>query len=1572
MTFSPNNDYAPPAMFMWSWIDAWTALQEVMALPDDELVLVEGVEAEEGSHEWWVHHFKHMRTDTRHMEPDERKKHLEGVKTWHDEKRRQASKERAKKASETGRRPAPEEEHRGLLRGPQAREGRTQTRVPTEKRTVHHPHKEPGEKPGPVTTKMVPHFKKGPVTFEEPKGKHRERKRRWKSGERHDGTDVKSVFHMQQALKRLSGDAETTDPESGKRTKVKDILLSLRSHKTLSGMQKSDLPQAEKRQRGVLVRAGKEGGEKTVEVTREAYPHKMTMKHPTRGKSKPFKPSKRQQKSLDAAGAGSSQHANLLKGFESAHSADQEQKIEKRFREKLHGHKLPVKDNRGKVVRKAPDEGWSEKNPHPDSYHGKIRSHEAAKKGERVHKGTERGVAEPLSPGQQSAALSNIHATAVAGHGDYHHHDKPEAVQKALERIRARRAAHGSKELHPDHPHGYASIALDTGIEENRVKSMAKGHSVIPMRDLAHQADRHVKSGGKLDDGWVAKGLTRLLSKRAESKKSRKKKAEVKAGQDISGGGKGGDDKQTSGGLGAGFAAMKASEAGTGETGGLGGIESHVSRLGRRLKQGGHITKEMLRHPGDAPHPDASKEEKKQHPHHKARHEALARLLGEKPTASIDLDKSVTRLTKKGKIHHPGDEPEALPPGASEAERTAHREKHANAKAAHEHIAKLIHGKGGEKKSVDMSADNVGKIVGKTSSEVERVAAGMKGAFQARPARAPRKSAGAGVASGKRQSADVSRFFGGLEKKQREGERTMRSSDKPGKPTGPRELGAGGKRGTGRKVDEPLTRKGEIHQALHNDLHDVFPLDKKTIATGGKDGGPHFSATREAHPAIKRKLEKGETKEGLWGQHSAATGGFRMGGHKFSPAYKDPKRKEGETVEKYAARAAKKKAAHTKRSEQRKQKKQGKAYDPEWHEHLVKSHEGVHKVVKKIVGDMSDPDHPVSKKWREKAAERARLSGHGRHGEAAKTGEVIEKGEFAHHLKHAAQDPDVHAALGVKPGQASAALSNVMKRLEKHGTNLAFAKLHGQGGVPERRPSGLKTTADTKKRLKKQFEPDLSRTQLVKPTTKPGFIEKPRQPSPTGSAQEPLSSAKRREKKRPGDPGMEGRIRDPKTGSWSEPLSKGLQSKLAKSAQRQRSKEAGEKLKKQQRAGAKTFAQKVRAGGKSLIPMAAAGKSVSALTKRSTMRLPKSVKQIGRKQTGRVIGVRPGGPRVTDPRAGEQEPSKAQKAAQERALPKGMTIPVRQRTDLPPLKPGEKRAKSTRKVGGKMVKTRLPALQPSERVKAARKKQDVEIERKEAAKREAKVASERGLQPLHVGPAAWDPEKKQPKPQKGAGSPGVSRGQTFKGMDIRGETTRAVVGKKAIRAAQIRRSLLKPKAKPAPKPPAAPKTPPPSAPPPSAPPRQRVAPPPRRTGEERFKTPSKFAMSAITYKSPKTEPGKKPKHLRIFGKEERKAAVTARPSGEAVPRKPESPMSEIEKKKHDIRVVRRALGAPPAQRQKSQRAEQGRPGEQKGTFTRSEGGAIKKEESILSRSSLTIHESGYFKSSLFTKVGALT
>ncbi len=1579
MTFSPNDDHTPPAMFMWSWIDAWTALQEVMALPDDELILVEGEEAEEGSHGWWMHHFKHMRHDTRHMEPDERKKHLDGVKTWHDEKRRQASKERAEKASKTGRRPAPEEEHAGLLRGPQAREGRTQTRVPTEKRTVHRPRQRTGEAPGPVTTKMVPHFKKGPVTFEEPKGEHRERKRRWKSGERHDGTTVKSVFHMHQALKRLTGDTETTDPKTGKKTMLKDIMLSARS----KAITPTDLPGGvggkkgkKELERGVQISAGKEGHKDTIKVGVTARPDQAP-NYPDRPKKKAFKPGKKQKNALDAAALADTAadkaatdpdakkangHKNLHTRFTKAHDAAEELRVEKLHLRRIHGHDLPVKDDKGNVLRQAPPEGWSKKNPHPKKgYYGKLKAHLAAKKDLAQSKGVE-GVEEPEHKRDESAALATLKGTAIAGHGDYHHHDKPAAVHHAMSLIKQQKAAHPKKAPVPDHPLGYASIANDSGVSEERVKSMAKGYSVIPMRDLAHQAHRHVAKGGKVDDKWVAKGLSRLLRLRAESKKSRKKAAEVKAGQDISGGGSGGDDKQTSGGLGAGFAAMKASEAGTGETGGFGGMSPSASRLGSRLKRGGHITKHMLRHPGDAPHPDASKEEKKKHPHHKARHEALARLLGKKPTASIDLDKSVTKLTRRGKIHHPGEEPKALPPGASEAERTSHREKHANTKAAHEHIAKLIHGKGGEKKSVDMSADNVGKIVGKSSSEVERVAAGMKGAFQARPARAPRMSAGAGVASGKRQSADVSRFFGGLEKKQQSGERAMRSRDEPGKPTGPRELGAGGKRGTGRKVDEPLTRKGEIHQSLHKDLHDVFPLDKKTIATGGKDGAPHFSATREAHPTIiRKKKKKGETKEGLWGQHSAATGGFRMGGHKFAQPYKDPKRKEDETDEKYAARAVKKKAAYTKRAEQKKQKKQGKAHDPEWHDHLVKSHAGVHKVVKKIVGDMSDPDHPVTKKWREKAAERARLSGHGRHGEAAKTGEVIEKGEFAHHLKHAAQDPDVHAALGVANEKgASAALSNVMARLEKHGTNLASAKLHGQGGVPERRPSGLKTTADTKKRVKKQFEPDLSRTQLAKippapPKTKqpegqrtlkasgppersgrrpyidiPPIQKQRRASSPTGSAQEPPSSPKRREKlarkgKRPMHPET-------------------LVSKVRAETER-RSKEAGEKLKKQQRAGAKTFAQKVRAGGKSLIPTAATGKAVSALTKKPTMQLPKSVKQIGHMQTGRTVGVRSGGPRVTDPRAGEQEPSKAQKAAQERALPKGMTIPVRQRTDLPPLKPGEKRAKSTRRVGGKMVKTRVPALQPSERVKAARKKQDVEIGRKEAAKREADVAKKRGLTPLHVGPATWDPDKKQPKPQKGEGSPGVSRSQSFKGVDIPGETTRAVVGKKAIRAAQRRRSLRQPepKAKPAPQPPSAPKTPP-SAPPPSAP-RQRVTPPPRRTGPERFKTPSKFAMSAITYKSPKTEEGKKPKRLRIFGKEERERAVTAKPSGEAVPRKSETGTSEIEKKKHDIRVVRRALGAPPE---------------------------AKKEESILSRSSLMIRESSYFKASLFTKVGALT
>jgi len=227
----------------------------------------------------------------------------------------------------------------------------------------------------------------------------------------------------------------------------------------------------------------------------------------------------------------------------------------------------PIYDSNGHFrLTDNPKEGrlirtWTRDFPHPESELGRERHKAFAKHDLEQRKGTAQGVQErQAGPGTrrrggfsdvQSAALSSLQAAAVTGTSDFHHHDDPEAVRKAQALIKQYYSGKKrTKRYDPDEEGGSAWIALKTGISEHRIRSMIPskknphGTTVVPMRDIAHQALRYVQEGkGKLTDRWVASALSRLLTERGKqsARAVRKQQSQGAAWHAITGGDDEGD-----------------------------------------------------------------------------------------------------------------------------------------------------------------------------------------------------------------------------------------------------------------------------------------------------------------------------------------------------------------------------------------------------------------------------------------------------------------------------------------------------------------------------------------------------------------------------------------------------------------------------------------------------------------------------------------------------------------------------------------------------------------------------------------------------------------------------------------------------------------------------------------------------------------------------------------------------------------------------------------------------------------------------------------------------------------------
>jgi hypothetical protein len=129
--------------------------------------------------------------------------------------------------------------------------------------------------------------------------------------------------------------------------------------------------------------------------------------------------------------------------------------------------------------------------------------------------------------------------------------------------------------------------------------------------------------------------------------------------------------------------------------------------------------------------------------------------------------------------------------------------------------------------------------------------------------------------------------------------------------------------------------------------------------------------------------------------------------------------------------------------------------------------------------------------------------------------------------------------------------------------------------------------------------------------------------------------------------------------------------------------------KREQRKDAEALAAKV--SKKDIVPMAGAGKPAPGLHRAALkMRLPRSVGEIGRRrQTGKKPWYfKPGTTRVTPAatgRAGEQEPTEPQKAAQARALPKGTRRPAPEVRGPKVPKDVRRAARKAQSIQGRMI-----------------------------------------------------------------------------------------------------------------------------------------------------------------------------------------------------------------------------------------------------------------------------------------------
>jgi hypothetical protein len=1586
-TTSRNQDYAPPAMFMWSWLNAWANLQEVMNIPAGTILSeATGQKLVPGSHEWWEHHFDGMSTDLRHMTDEERARHLSGVRDWASQQDpRSIRKMRPREGAKT-----PPSDSKLVATG-KDEHGKT-----IWKRFHIHPDKDP------ETGEKHPHAGKPDMSrpvepsYTEPEEAFKKRKARHESGERHDGTDLKSLHHMSQALNRLSSsEVKISHPKKpGEKIPLKDIMLSARS-RVWGGKHPDAPPSEEMKTRGIKMDLG-DGREVSYDARLSTSP-----KADTDRSEKPFKPTKAQAKRL-AALSGEARES-LLSQLQARHQEKLDADYEKRHYGKGKKH---FKDKFGEK-HAPPSGGWSEENPHPQSTLGRLKAHRIAK-GEAVKsKGTQRDVMEP--EGGLSSALANLMGTSVAGHGEYHHHDAPDAVHKAMKLIDARKShlsTSGKSDVKPEERHGTAWIAQETGISEDRVRSMIKGYSVVPMRDLARQAKRHVAKGGKLDDAWVAKAHSRLLSLRASSKKAKKKEREVGAYQAITGAG---GEKETDDVL----AALQQAASGKDDER-AGELTPSVSSLGARLgfKK---AAKDVRHHPGDEPEKDASDEAKAQHAKDKARHEATASLLGLQPKSKIGVDKAIEKFSKMGLVRHPGEHPGELPEGASAEEKKAHEAKvaaHADQKAKHARVANAL--------GLDTTdhinmgdANHISKLLDMPAMDIERKRTKESDAM---PAARPSKSVAGGKASG--SSVRDTRETRKVER----GEEEERLKKLEGGPV---------PKGTGAAEDEP----GKTWLKKFKDsLHEVFPLTSeglRKMPAVPKEREKQLSLTTGKDVTTKRPA-------GFVAQTTAHPGEFNAddhvpgkGKHAKRPRKPSGKRATPEAMARWesAVEAWKKdKADHASDPESymARRREAHEARAGEWDRAQIERHGHVHKVLGSIADALSDPQHELAQQVSKAAAETKRLAGRGEGRKAKKqavsaTGEELFDQLINHHAGGASAE-----AFGADP---KTSIRNAFRRVGQHGkSTMARAISTREGGkVAERRPSGwkqqggklVKDPARTQlptapepseqevrhkghvaayrsakanyqaahrtgnelrikqafDRLKKARKTALTagvpKDQLSQPKREPGqaptpIAPRPTTPAPEGGIQEPLSSQKRR-------------LKLSRKGVRPVPPTTPV-SQVKPEAQR-RSAEAEKKAKADAATQAQSFASKVKtatrrsasgersARAADIVPLAGHGRQKRA-EPLSGMQLPRSTSEIGGKQTGKKVKLKTGsfGSRVGLPQVGkkgEQEPTEAGRFAQRRGQPAGTRVSA---------EPAE----------------------PSAQAKKAKKAQDAEMERVSQERKRGRIAKQMKLTPTHqphleplsFGTPGEDPVVTQPfsiskegEKKKGIERPGRSMAPTAStsrpmksGRPVPGETTRAQIGPEAVKATpeggvakmmgrikgqkkprDITAFWSKRKA-------------------------EKEGTPPTPGHEERRGQPTRSAAGVPRKRTPGTWVGKA-KPASWVGKKPEGGFMGDKPKRSEDPstwvgKKPEQRQWAAKRPRPDAWTKQNPAKRRPKRRpqQGSKGMEQGRPGEQKGNFERGEGGDIKRaEESLLSRSTLSIHESSYFgkKTSLFDRACAL-